>query len=166
MTITKLDPGFKEDVSKLPGGENLKRCFQCGTCNVACPVREIDEKYNPRKIIHMVLLGMKERVLSSDFIWLCSSCYTCEERCPQDVRIPEVMDAIKNLAVSEGYIHDTFAQQAETVGQLGILYAISDFENKRRRKLGLPQLPSQNQEVHEIYKITGLNKLLRRKEGV
>ncbi len=153
-------------MSKLPGGENLKRCFQCGTCNVACPVREIDEKYNPRKILRMVLLGMKERVLSSDFIWLCSSCYTCEERCPQDVRIPEVMDAIKNLAVSEGYIHDTFAQQAETLGQLGILHAISDFENKRRRKLGLPQLPSQNHEVHEIYKITGLDKLLRSKEGV
>lgn len=166
MTITKLDPRFKEEVSKLPGGEHLKRCFQCGTCNVGCPVREIDEKYNPRKIIRMVILGMKDRVLSSDFIWLCSSCYTCEERCPQDVRIPEVMDAIKNLAVREGYIHDTFAKQAETVGKLGILYAISDFENKRRIRLGLPELPSQNQEVHELYKITGLNTLLRKTEGI
>jgi heterodisulfide reductase subunit C len=166
LTITKLDLRFKDEVTQLPGGANLKRCFQCGTCNVACPVREIDEKYNPRKIIHMVILGMKDRVLSSDFIWLCSSCYTCEERCPQDVRIPEVMDAIKNLAVSEGYIHDAFAQQAETVGTLGILYAISAFENKRRSRLGLPELPSQNQEVHEIYKITGLDKLLRKREGV
>ena len=166
MTVTKLDPRFKDEVSKLPGGENLKRCFQCGTCNVACPVREIDEEYNPRKIIHMVILGMKDRVLSSDFIWLCSSCYTCEERCPQDVRIPEVMDAIKNLAVNEGYIHNAFAQQAETVGELGILYAISAFENKRRSRLGLPELPPQNQEVHEIYKITGLDKLLRKREGI
>ena len=113
----------------------------------------------------MVILGMKDRVLSSDFIWLCSQCYTCEERCPQDVRIPEVMDAIKNLAVREGYIHDTFAKQAETIGKLGILYAISDFENKRRIRLGLPELPSQHREVHEIYKITGLDKLLRKKEG-
>ncbi|MEE8323312.1 MAG: 4Fe-4S dicluster domain-containing protein [Candidatus Bathyarchaeia archaeon] len=166
MAITKLDPKFKEEVSKLPGGQNLKRCFQCGTCNVGCPVREINEKYNPRKIIRMVILGMKDRVLSSEFIWLCSLCFICQERCPQDVRIPEVMDAIKNMAVREGYIHSTFAKQAETIGKLGILYAISDFENKRRIKRGLPKLPSQNLEVPEIYRMTGLDKLLTKKEDV
>lgn len=124
---------------------------------------EIDENYNPRKILRMVILGMRERVLSSDFIWLCSQCDTCEERCPQDVRIPEVMDVIKNLAVKEGYIHEVFAKQADTIHKLGILYAISDFENKRRVNMGLPKLPSQNLEVSEIYKITGLDKKLSKK---
>jgi heterodisulfide reductase subunit C len=166
LAITELDPKFKEEVSKLPGGQNLTRCFQCGTCNVGCPVREINEEFNPRKIIRMVVLGMKDRVLSSDFIWLCSQCYICQERCPQDVRIPEVMDAIKNVAVREGYIHSTFAKQAETIGNLGILYAISDFENKRRIRLGLPELPPQNHEVPEIYKMTGLNKLLTKEDDV
>lgn len=164
MSNVKLDPKFKDEISKLPGGKYIKRCFQCGTCSAGCPVREIDEKYNPRKIIRMVILGMKEKVLSSDFIWLCSQCDTCEERCPQDVRIPEVMDAIKNLAVREGYIHDSFFKQAETVGKLGILYPISDFENKKRTEMGLPALPTQNLEVQEIYKITGLDKLLKKKE--
>jgi len=161
----RLDPKFKEEISRSPGGQYIKRCFQCGTCSAGCPVREIDEKYNPRKIIRMAILGMRERVLSSDFIWLCAQCYTCEERCPQDVRIPEVMDAIKNLAVREGHINDAFAKQAETVGKLGILYTISDFENKRREGLGLPKLPTQNNEVPEIYRITGLEKLLTRKGG-
>ena len=80
-----------------------------------------------------------------------------------DVRIPEVMDAIKNLAVQEGYIHEAFAKQAATVGRLGTLYPISDFENKRRVDMGLPELPIQNLEVREIYKITGLAKLLSAK---
>jgi heterodisulfide reductase subunit C len=162
---TKLDPKFKYEVANFPGGHNILRCFQCGTCSAGCPVREIDEKYNPRKIIRMVILGMRDRVLSSDFVWLCSQCYTCEERCPQDVRIPEVMDVLKNMAVKEGYIHPTFAKQAETVGNMGILYAISDFENRRRIRLGLPELPSKNLEVQEIYKTTGLDKLLSNKGG-
>ena len=166
LALTELDPKFKEEVSKLPGGQNLTRCFQCGTCNVECPVREVNEEFNPRKIIRMVVLGMKDRVLSSDFIWLCSQCYICQERCPQDVRIPEVMDAIKNVAVREGYIHRTFAKQAETIGQRGILYAISDFENKRRIRLGLPELHPQNHEVREIYRMTSLNKLLTKEDDV
>ena len=70
------------------------------------------------------------------------------------------MNAITNLAAREGYIHTAFAKQVETVGELGILYAISDFENEWRVKLGLPKLPTKNLEISEIYKITGLDKLL------
>ena len=159
LVVVKLDPKFKYEVSKLPGGQNIKRCFQCGTCNVGCPVREIEEKYNPRKIIRMTVLGMRERVLSSDFIWLCSACYTCQERCPQDVRIPEVMNALKNLAVKEGYIHSSFAKRVELVGTQGTLYSVSNFDNNKRKELGLPQIPPKNKEVQELFKLKGLKKL-------
>lgn len=157
LVITKLDAKFKDAVSKVPGGQNVKRCFQCGTCNVGCPVRDIEEKYNPRKIIRMTILGMRERVLSSDFIWLCSTCYTCQERCPQDVRIPEVMNALKNLAVQEGIIHSSFVKRVELIGTLGRLFPISSFDNKKRQELGLPQIPPENKEVQKLFRLTGLN---------
>jgi len=157
--VTKLDPKFKDEVSKVPGGQNIKRCYQCGTCNVGCPVREIEEKYNPRKIIRMTVLGMKERVLSSDFIWLCSACYTCEERCPQDVRIADVMNALKNLAVNEGFVHSSFAKRAELVCANGRLFPVSQFDNAKRKELGLPEIPPKNEEVQELFKLTGLDKL-------
>jgi heterodisulfide reductase subunit C len=158
LLVTKLDPKFKDEVSKVPGAQNIKRCYQCGTCNVGCPVREIEEKYNPRKIIRMTVLGMRERVLSSDFIWLCSACYTCGERCPQDVRIAEVMNALKNLAVKEGYIHSSFAKRVELIGTQGRLFPVSQFDNTKRKELGLPQIPPKNEEVQELLKLTGLNK--------
>lgn len=158
LVITKLDPKFKDEVSKVPGGQNIKRCFQCGTCNVGCPVREIEEKYNPRKIIRMTVLGMRERVLSSEFIWLCSACYTCRERCPQDVRIPDVMNALKNLAVKEGFIHTSFAKRLELIIAQGRLFPISKFDNTKRKELGLPQIPPVNSEVQELFKLTKLNK--------
>lgn len=160
----KLDLKFKEEVSDVPGGENIKRCFQCGTCAASCPIHELDERYNPRKIIRMIILGMRDRVLSSDFIWLCAACYTCHERCPQDVRITDVMNAVRNLAVKNGYIHASYLQQAKLIEETGRLHTLSSFEKKRRETLGLPTMFGDVPEVSEIFKLTGLNKLLRVKE--
>ena len=82
IQVSTLDPKFKHDVAQQPGGEGLKACFACGACTGGCPVSEVDGAYDPRKIIRMVLLGMKEKVLSSDLIWLCAMCYTCSFHCP------------------------------------------------------------------------------------
>ncbi len=96
-----LDPNFKYEVSKEIGGQNIKLCFNCGICTVSCPVRRIDDTYNPRRIIRMVLYGMKKEILSSETIWKCAHCLTCLERCPQDVRFAEVIEALRILAVRE-----------------------------------------------------------------
>jgi heterodisulfide reductase subunit C len=109
ILLNELDHTFKYRVAEEPGGENIKLCFACGRCTAGCPVSEIDEAYNPRKIIHMVLLGMKERVLSSDLIWLCAQCYTCQAHCPQQVNFADVMKALRAMAVREGYVHPSFA---------------------------------------------------------
>ena len=106
---SQLDPTLAAEIAAEPGGEHIRRCFACGTCTASCPVREVTERYNPRRIIHMALLGLREALLTSDFIWLCSTCYSCHERCPQDVRITELMHAIKNVAVRHGCIPSSFA---------------------------------------------------------
>ncbi|MCK4347328.1 MAG: 4Fe-4S dicluster domain-containing protein [Thermoplasmatales archaeon] len=149
-----LDPNFKYEVAAEIGGANINRCFACGTCTAGCPVREIDEKYNPRKIIRMVLLGMRERVLKSDFIWLCSTCYTCYDRCPQDVQLTSIMTALKNIAAREGYIHPSFKEQARLVSKFGRLYEIEDFDNKKREKLGLPPIKKNFDDITKITKDT------------
>jgi heterodisulfide reductase subunit C len=148
-----LDPNFKYEVTKESGGEHIMQCFACGTCTVGCPVREIDDKYNPRKIIRMVLLGMRERVLSSDFIWLCSTCYTCYDRCPQDVCLTDIMTALKNIAAREGHIHPAFKEQARLVGTFGRLYEVEDFDNKKREKrMGLPPVKKTFKDIQKLAK--------------
>ncbi len=113
--LNKLDPHFKFEVSEHSGGEGLKACFACGACTGGCPVSEADPAYDPRKIIRMILLGMKERVLSSDFIWLCSLCNTCSFICPQNVRFSEVMAVLRDMAVKEGYVDPSFPQQINEI---------------------------------------------------
>ena len=151
MIETKdLDPNFKYEVAAEMGGANITRCFACGTCTAGCPVRVIDEKYNPRKIIRMVLLGMREQVLKSDFIWLCSTCYTCYDRCPQGVHFTSIMNALKNIAAREGYVHPSFKEQARLVAASGRLYEVEDFDNRKREKMGLPALKKSFDDVKKL----------------
>jgi heterodisulfide reductase subunit C len=63
----------------------------------------------------MILLGMKERVLSSDIIWLCHMCYTCSFHCPQDVQFVNVMGVLREMAVKEGYVTPSFLKGVETI---------------------------------------------------
>jgi heterodisulfide reductase subunit C len=152
-----LDPRFKLLIASEPGGENIKKCFSCGTCTAGCPVREVTDRYNPRKIIRMALLGMKKEVLSSQFIWLCSSCYTCFERCPQDVRIPELMNAIKNIAAREGYLPSVMKTQVELLSSFGRLLEVTDFENEKRKESNLPPLQGKTEDIKKILKKIGLS---------
>ena len=115
VILNKLDPGFKFEVSSHPGGENLKACFACGACTGGCPASEVDPLYDPRKIIRMILLGMKDRVLSSDMIWLCSMCFTCSFHCPQDVQFVKVMGVLREMAVREGYVSPAFFKNVKDI---------------------------------------------------
>ena len=153
-----LDPDFKLLIAKEPGGEHIKRCFSCGTCTAGCPVREVTDRYNPRKIIRMAILGMKKEVLSSQFIWLCSSCYTCFERCPQDVKIPELMNAIRNIAVREGHIPPAMKMQLDLLSSFGRLLEVTDFENDRRKELNLPLIQGKTEEIKKILEKLGLHR--------
>jgi heterodisulfide reductase subunit C len=158
IDVGELDPNFKFEIAKQPGGENIRSCYQCGTCSGTCPVRAINDKYNPRRIIRMALLGMKKEVLGSDFIWLCSTCFSCHERCPQNVRIPDLISAIRNLAIKEGNIHPVHKAYVEGLDKHGRLLEIGEFENEKRGKLGLPPIMEDPQRVRVLFTRTNIKK--------
>lgn len=156
IDVGSLQPRFRLEIVAEPGGQRFMRCFSCGTCVAGCPVAGTTEKYNPRRIIRMALLGMRQEVLTSEFVWLCSSCYTCHERCPQDVHIPDLMNAIRNIAVREGLVPGAMRQQAELLRDYGRLYEITDFENERRTEWGLPPIQQRAEDVHQILVRSGV----------
>ena len=121
IEINKLDPNFKYEVASHPGGEAVKSCFACGACTGGCPASDVDAAYDPRKIIRMVLLGMKEKVLSSDIIWLCSTCYTCSFHCPQDVKFVKVMSVLRQMAAKEGYVSPSFLNSVSEIDRFSQL---------------------------------------------
>ncbi|PNX49075.1 MAG: hypothetical protein BV459_00860 [Thermoplasmata archaeon M11B2D] len=102
-----LDLSFKYKISETEAGKDLYECFSCGTCTAGCPERELDPLYSPRKVIKNVLLGMKDPVFCNKFVEICSSHHQCLTQCPQGVEIPKLMNAIKNIAIKEGYHRTT-----------------------------------------------------------
>jgi heterodisulfide reductase subunit C2 len=140
IKLNDLDPSFKHRVAAQRGGEGIRRCFACKACTAACPIKAVDSRYDPRKIIRMALLGMKKDLLESEFIWFCSSCYGCHEVCPQNVSFTEVMFAIKNLAAAEACMPAGLTAQKGLLKAHGRLYQIGEFENEKREKMGLPPI--------------------------
>jgi heterodisulfide reductase subunit C len=97
---------FIKEVMKMPGGEKILECIQCGSCAGGCPTMFAMD-YSPMQIIKMINLGMKEEVLSSSTIWVCSTCQTCATRCPRNVDFPTLMMSLRNQAIREKQVKDT-----------------------------------------------------------
>ncbi len=97
----ELDPAFGEHIARKAYGEKLFSCIQCGTCSGTCPVSHYMD-YTPRKIIAMVREGFKDEVLNCFTIWLCASCYACTVDCPREIKITDVMYALKQEAIAQG----------------------------------------------------------------
>jgi heterodisulfide reductase subunit C2 len=101
MAPETLSPDYQllENLEK-EGPFQAGACFQCRKCTNGCPVAFAMDIY-PDEIIRLVILGQRERVLNSKTIWVCAACETCTTRCPNEVRIAELMDQLKEIAVLE-----------------------------------------------------------------
>jgi heterodisulfide reductase subunit C len=112
----------------------------------------------------MAQLGLKNRVLSSDTLWLCAACFTCTDRCPQDVKVASVIRILKNAAVQRGLIPAIFKELGSSILESGIAYRIPELRLKKREQAGLPPLPKGNPAaIVKLADATGFSKTL--KEG-
>jgi len=146
IKASEINSKFKYELIKMHGGEKLLRCFQCGTCTSDCPVARYSDTYRPRTLIRMATLGLKDRVLKSDTLWLCAACFTCTDRCPQGVEVASVIRVLRNLAAEQGIVPQVFKDQCASVLESGYAYRIPDLRIKKRESIGLPPLPKGNPE--------------------
>ncbi len=99
--IESRDTAFRNQILKTPAGQKIPTCMQCGICSGSCPVsHEMD--YTPRQLVRMVQLGLKKEVLSSNAIWICTTCFSCSVRCPRGIHPTELMETLKSMAMKEG----------------------------------------------------------------
>jgi heterodisulfide reductase subunit C len=95
---------FADEVRAMPGGEHLDMCYSCGTCVSKCMIQQkLEPEYNPRRLLRMVMMDMREEAFQSPTTWLCSACDLCYPACPQEIHISEVITAVKQLAVEAGH---------------------------------------------------------------
>jgi heterodisulfide reductase subunit C len=89
-TEGELRAAFLAEVERIPGGDRLRRCIQCGTCSGSCPVSYAMD-VQPRQLVAFFRAGDLESILRSRTIWICASCYACTVRCPAGIKVTELI---------------------------------------------------------------------------
>lgn len=136
MHHTHADP-FITDLTAITG-QDPSQCYQCGKCSAGCPVREFAEDA-PNRVVRYVQLGMYDRALSSKTIWMCAGCQMCSSRCPKEFDIAKFMDAMREMALSQGIedpdkksvaFHKSFLNQIRNHGRSWEMGLIRDYKLK------------------------------------
>ena len=165
LTDANRDPDFTAEFIDA-GIETVQHCFQCGTCSGSCPSGR-RTPYKVRQIVRKCLLGLKEEVIADDALWMCTTCYTCQERCLRSVKIVEIIKKARNIAAHAGYMAKPHKMTGVFVMNTGHGVPINDATKALRTKIGLPEIPPTTHafpealdEIKTICKLTGFDELI------
>jgi len=162
--MSSLDSDFMHEVANTPRGRGILSCIQCGRCSSSCPVARLTTEHNPRRLMEMIILGLRSEVLPTQLPWYCLSCFTCLDRCPQGGDVGEAMFAIRNLAVREGNVPEGIVVQARSLIDTGRVVNPTRMALLEREKLGLDKGPSTSTgDVQKILKRTKFDKKIGRR---
>ena len=155
-----IDPEFAEKVAR-EGDPSLFLCYQCGTCTASCSSSEVTS-FKTRKMIRFAQLGLKDDILPNNDLWDCTTCYTCQERCPRGVEIPKIILYLRNLAAQAGYMADAHKGTAKNLFVFGHAVSFKEKHEKLRESLGLDGVPhttlSDEKALEDLKTILKINK--------
>jgi len=105
-------------------GENVYACYQCGKCSAGCPMADKMDIL-PNQIVRLVQLG-EVSVLDSNAIWMCTSCFTCTLRCPRNVDVASIIDALRQVTLRRG-VDAVKPRQVRRVGEYPQIALVAAF---------------------------------------
>lgn len=120
--VAEPDLEFVNEVIGL-GGETLKKCFQCATCSVVCPISP-DHKPFPRKEMVEASWGLRDRLARDVDIWLCHECGDCSTYCPRGARPGDVLSAIRAYVISDYATPQIVSKAINSPKALPVLFGI------------------------------------------
>ena len=134
----------------------LNVCYQCGTCVSSCAAGLVNPQKNIRKLVQDLIRIEDESELGDiDLLWLCTTCYQCEDRCPEGVPLTSLIVQLKNMAAIRGSIPAAVQKEIEALAVRGFTYPPVKSMVSRRRRLGLPELPCPAEgEIKKLVKLT------------
>ncbi len=88
---------LKEVEANVEEGDWVKMCMQCGVCAGSCPLGNAWD-HTPQELFMMIRAGKREDVLTSESMWMCTSCYNCIVRCPRELPITHIMHGLAHYA--------------------------------------------------------------------
>ncbi len=98
MTAQTPMPEITDMVLEV-GGDDLNDCMQCGTCTSVCPWGRV-ASFSPRLLIRQVGLGLTG--FEEEALWRCVTCASCNQRCPREIDIIDVIRSTRAVMLASG----------------------------------------------------------------
>lgn len=170
--IFNVSNEISDEIIKDEALKIVKACFQCGTCTGSCPSGR-RTAIRTRQIMRKAVLGLKE-VLSDEDLWLCSTCYTCYERCPRSIPVTDVIIKLRNLASQRGFMKPAHKKVTHILAEtghgvpLGVIKGGGENNwSKARESYGLTKIPPTTHShpecvinIQKLMHLTGFDKLV------
>jgi len=106
------------NAQELVQKHKLLECIQCGVCTGGCPVSR-KANLNIRKYMREVAVTGKLTIHPQNELWSCTTCSTCEIRCPKGLSPYEFLIDIRSVAVEEGKVAPTIRDALESIFKNG-----------------------------------------------
>ncbi len=100
INLTTIDANFIHQVEE-ESGQTVAECYQCGNCTAGCPM-SFTYDITVSQVMRLIQTGQKDIILNSKAIWMCATCDTCSQRCPNNIDVARVMDVCRHMSRREG----------------------------------------------------------------
>jgi len=154
--LSDTNPEFTKKILKT-SRTIANMCYQCGTCTGSCPSAP-RSSYRIRLFMRRCVLGLENEALTDPDLWLCTTCYSCTDRCPRDIAPTDVIMAMRNLAFKRDIVPKNFLQTCQLIYTSGHGVPNNDVNRAARTKLGLPADPPTTHSYPEFIK--GIQKIM------
>ena len=138
-------------------------CFQCGTCTGSCP----SGKYTSLNVRRIIKDSNTKDISDQLDLWMCTTCYNCQERCPRGIKITDAILELRAEAVRKGRILPAHRAICKFLIETGHSVPIDDIHMEIREKIGLEEpetvrkYPLALREVKKLLESTGFIELIK-----
>ncbi|MBM4328034.1 MAG: hypothetical protein FJ118_12830 [Deltaproteobacteria bacterium] len=140
--------------------EELYECYQCARCTGSCPAMEVTAALGPRGTILKCLNLGHEAVVQDEKVWFCCTCNVCDDRCPQQIPISDLLVALRNSAARRGNVPGRLLLSLELLAKTGRTMIVHQLDEMRAHHGLAPLPPAPVDEVRAILKRAGLEEVL------
>jgi heterodisulfide reductase subunit C len=153
-TITHIIPPMKNS--------DILTCFQCGACTGSCP----SGKYTSLNVRRIIKYSIKKDISEQLDLWMCTTCYNCQERCPRGIKVTDAILSLRAEAVKKGHILLEHRSVCKFLLETGHAVPIDEINMTKREKIGLSEpetvrkYPKGLKDVKTLLESTGFNELI------
>jgi heterodisulfide reductase subunit C len=135
-----VDEALEERVTVILERAGVAGCIQCGRCTATCPA-SLPAPLRAREVVRAVQDGDLSVVTDRDDIWHCTTCFSCQERCPKGVAITQAILWLRAESVRRGRYPAPHTAALAEIADSGNTFPLDDQVRATRGRLSLPLDP-------------------------